>query len=182
MLMNENRLLRYLLVKLNLGYYVQILSQTFKYSTAILVKTMRLECPVLERGNRLPVKYTCKGKGISPPLSIIGIPEGTQSMVIIMLDPDAPLKTFIHWLLYDIPPDIDYIEENEKRYKQGRNSLFGVGYFPPCPVGGEHRYIFTVYAIDKKLNLKEKSTFWKVKKVVRNHIIQSAELVTFFKK
>jgi len=143
---------------------------------------MILECPILEEGNRLPVKYTCKGEGISPPLKIKNVPEDTESLVVVMLDPDAPLKTFIHWLLYDIPPDVDYIEENERRYKQGRNSLFRIGYFPPCPPWGEHRYVFTVYAIDKELNLKEGATFRRIKKHMKDHIIQSAELVTLFKK
>ena len=143
---------------------------------------MELECPALERGNRLPVKYTCKGEGISPPLRIKNVPEGAESLVMVMLDPDAPLRTFIHWLLYDIPSDVRYIEEDEKRYKQGRNSLYRIGYFPPCPPWGEHRYVFTLYAIDKKLDLEEGATFRRVKKYMKNHIIQSAELVTVFKK
>ena len=143
---------------------------------------MELECPVLEEGNRLPVKYTCKGEGISPPLRIKNVPKDAKSLVVVMLDPDAPLKTFIHWLLYDIPAEEIHIEENEKRYKQGRNSLFRIGYFPPCPPWGEHRYIFTVYAIDRKLDLKEGVTFRRVEKHMKNHIIQSTELVTVFKK
>ena len=143
---------------------------------------MILICPALKNGNILPERYTCRGEGVSPPLNIRDIPKDAKSLVLIMSDPDAPLKTFIHWILYDIPASIEEIEENEQRFKRGRNSLFRKGYFPPCPPCGMHRYIFEIYAIDKFLDLKEGASIRKVKKEMRGHVIEKTELVTLFGK
>lgn len=143
---------------------------------------MDVECPVLDEGNRLPSKYTCKGEGASPPLLIKDVPNKTKSLLIVMFDPDAPLRTFIHWILYNIPPDINAIEENESRFTCGRNSLFLARYFPPCPPCGKHRYIFKVYATDLEPNLKKGLTYRKIRKIIKNHIIDETEIVTLFGK
>lgn len=143
---------------------------------------MILICPTLKNGNILPERYTCRGEGFSPPLEIKDVPKDAKSLVLIVFDPDAPLKTFIHWILYDIPTSTGKIRENEQRFKKGRNSLFKKGYFPPCPPCGVHRYVFEVYAIDKFLNLKEGASIRKIKKEMRGHVIERTELTTRFGK
>lgn len=141
---------------------------------------MKIICPVLKDGDVLPERYTCNGEGVSPPLEIRDTPKSAKSLVLVMFDPDAPLKTFIHWILYNIPADVKFIEEGEKRFSRGRNSIFRKGYFPPCPPSGKHRYVFEVYALDRCLDIKDGATIRKVRKEIEGHIVDRAELVTIY--
>lgn len=116
---------------------------------------------VFNNGERIPVKYTCESEDVSPPLRINNIPENTAELAIVMYDPDAPLGTFYHWLLYSIPKDTRELPENiprEKTVKYGKQGLndFGeIGYGGPCPPPGHgiHRYYFLVIALKESINL-----------------------------
>lgn len=141
---------------------------------------MIITCPILDEDNFLPEKYTCKGKGLSPPLEIKEVPKNAESLLLVMFDPDAPLKTFIHWILYDIPSNIATIRENESRFKKGRNSLFMKGYFPPCPLWKRHRYVFEIHAIDKFLGMGDGASIRRIKKEIEGHVVDKARLVTVF--
>ncbi len=116
-----------------------------------------LRSPSFENGGRIPVRYTCDGEDVSPRLEWSSAPSGTKSYALIMFDPDAPLGTFIHWVLYNIPSDRNYIEESVPRAPrvpglglQGVNDFGFHGYGGPCPPPGhgEHRYFFALHALD----------------------------------
>ncbi len=124
--------------------------------------TIRIESPVITNGSQIPIRYTCDGTSISPPLIITNIPSNAKELVLVMYDPDAPSGIFYHWLLYDIPartkivlpealPPIPVIEGLGA---QGVNSYNSIGYGPPCPPrGSKHRYIFLVVGLDAELRL-----------------------------
>lgn len=134
----------------------------------------------------IPRKYTCDGSDISPQLSWNGVPEGTRSFAIIMDDPDAPMGTFNHWVLYDIPPEVRELPEGVPKdpvipngAKQGINSFRRVGYGGPCPPRGPaHRYYFYLYALDiPSLGLGTKATKVEVEKAMKGHILGQAEIM-----
>lgn len=101
-----------------------------------------------KNGERIPDKYTCKGEDVSPPLSIGGLSKGAKSIAIIMDDPDAPGGTFLHWVIWDIPPK-NNIAEGTKEGESGTTDFGNPGYGGPCPPPGRpHRYFFKVYALD----------------------------------
>lgn len=107
-----------------------------------------LTSPAFSDGNRIPTQFTCDGSDKPPPLHVGGVPEGTRSFALIVDDPDAPRGTFTHWLAYDIP-----LSANELKATAGktlRNGFGRTGYGGPCPPPGhgEHRYYFSVYALD----------------------------------
>lgn len=144
---------------------------------------MRIESPAFRDGGDIPVKYTCDGEDSSPPLRISDIPQGARSLVLIVEDPDAPGGTFIHWVLYNIPPGLTEIPENvPKRPEvpgvgiQGINDFGRYGYGGPCPprTHGPHRYFFRLYALDTVLNLKPGATAGEVRRAMGGHVLAEA--------
>jgi len=129
-----------------------------------------------EDNGSIPSKYTCDGDDISPPLRFQNIPNGTVSLAIIMDDIDA--NNFIHWLIWNIPPNVSGFKENENlSYPEGKNSFGFIDYGGPCPPYGKHRYRFTLYALDTMLNLEEGVTINTLEKAMKGHIIEKAELI-----
>jgi Raf kinase inhibitor-like YbhB/YbcL family protein len=100
-------------------------------------------------GARIPEEFTCRGEGTSPPLSWTGLPSGTRSVAIVVLDPDAPSGTFVHWVLVGVPAGSSELAAGTvpQDTTQARNSTGEVGWTPPCPPSGTHHYRFTVYAL-----------------------------------
>lgn len=127
----------------------------------------------------IPLKFTCKGEGNNPTLIIDGIPEGTHSMVLIMEDPDAPKGVFTHWVLFDILP-ANSILENSSQGVSGLNSRGEMGYTPPCPPSGIHRYYFHVFALDRSLDLPPGSSRSAVEAAMGAHIMASGSLTGRF--
>src|SRR3989338_10190656 len=111
-------------------------------------------CAELEKKKPTPKKYTGEGEVKTPPLAIGSIPEGTKSLALIVDDPDAPMGTWVHWVVYDIPM-VSKIAEHTIPGTQGYNDFRRNDYGGPCPPSGTHRYFFKLYALDKKLGLKE---------------------------
>ena len=135
-------------------------------------------------GESIPGKYTCDGEDISPPLSWSQPPEGTKSMVLICDDPDAPVGTWVHWVLYGISPDTLELSENildDKEVlngaKHGINDFRKYGYGGPCPPGGMHRYFFKLYAVDTEIDLKPGATKGKVLDAIKGHILAEGQLM-----
>ena len=125
----------------------------------------------------MPVIYTCDGKNISPPLDIIGIPFDARSLVLIMEDPDAPAGTWDHWVIYDISAKTKSVAEGEEPTgTHGKGSGDNLTYMGPCPHGGVHRYVFTLYALDEILSLPEGLKKSDVLMAVRGHILEEAQL------
>lgn len=142
---------------------------------------MRLTSPEFENNKFIPQKFTCDGEDISPVLELSDIPDKTQSLALIVDDPDAPMGTWVHWVVFDIPV-ISRIDENSIPGKQGRNDFGRKDYGGPCPPSGTHRYFFKVYALDKKLNLAEGISKQDLEKAMQGHIVDKAELVGLYKR
>lgn len=124
----------------------------------------------------IPGKYTCDGQNINPPLEFEGIPEEAKSLVLIVDDPDAPTKTFTHWIVWNIEP-VAKIEEDSIPGIEGLNGFKKIGYGGPCPPSGTHRYFFRVYALDKKLDLKAGAGRKELENEMIGHIIAEGELM-----
>jgi len=143
---------------------------------------LKIYSSAFEDGGMIPSKYTCDGADISPPLAWSGLPEGTKSIAIINDDPDAPMGTWVHWVIYNIPPTAQGLAEDIKRVEklpdgtlQGKNSWGRIGYGGPCPPGGTHRYFFKIYALDKMLNLKPGATKEELLTAMKGHILAQAQ-------
>lgn len=142
---------------------------------------LTLKSPDFENEGRIPEKYTCDGANISPPLWIRGVPEETQTLVLILDDPDAPGGVFDHWILWNIDPDTNEINEGEAPdATHGKNDFDDLEYGGPCPPSGTHRYRFKLYALDSKLDLPEGSEKEKVESAMEGKIIESAKLVGLY--
>ncbi|MEM2111536.1 MAG: YbhB/YbcL family Raf kinase inhibitor-like protein [Candidatus Bathyarchaeia archaeon] len=140
------------------------------------MKELTVMSPVFENNGFIPAKYTCDGDDVNPPLKIEGLPSGTQSLVLIVDDPDAPMGTWDHWIVWNIKP-LEKIEENSVPGIEGLNSFNKHSYGGPCPPSGTHRYYFKVYALDTKLNLNPNSRKKDVEKAMEGHILAKGEIV-----
>ena len=136
-------------------------------------------------GGTIPAEFTCDGSDVSPALAWSGAPAGTQSFALIVDDPDAPRGTWVHWVLYDVPPTERHLDEGVPSAgtlpsggRQGLNDFGNIGYGGPCPPPGPaHRYCFRLYALDRKLGLQSGATRAAVDRGMRGHVLASAELV-----
>ena len=143
------------------------------------MKELKISSPKFEHKGSIPVKYTCDGENINPPLIIEGIPEKAKSLVLIVDDPDAPMGTWVHWVVWNIPT-INIIEENNVPGVEGINDFNQHGYGGPCPPSGTHRYFFKVYALSTELDLNPSSTKKDVESAMEARIITKAELVGLY--
>ena len=142
---------------------------------------MRLVSSAFENNEEIPREFTCDGENYSPPLTFKEVPSNAKSLVLIMEDPDAPLITFVHWVVWNIPPGVKGFEKGEQlKYPMGKNSARRKGYMGPCPPFGKHRYFFKLYALDATLELKPGSTKKKLKKAMKEHVIEKAELIGIY--
>jgi Raf kinase inhibitor-like YbhB/YbcL family protein len=142
---------------------------------------MKLISPSFEHNQLMPRKFTCDGDDINPALEIQGIPANAKSLALIVDDPDAPMGTWVHWVVYDIAV-ISRIEENSIPGKQGSNNFGRKDYGGPCPPSGTHRYFFKLYALDKKIEAKEGLTKQELEKAISGHILDKAELIGLYKR
>ena len=142
---------------------------------------MKLTSPEFEHGGSIPAKFTCDGKDVSPPLEIADAPDDTKTMALIVDDPDAPSKTWLHWLLYDIPPTAR-IQEDDIPGKQGMNDFGKKNYGGPCPPSGRHRYFFRLNALDTELNLPDGASRKDVENAMEGHILEKAELMGLYER
>ncbi len=136
-------------------------------------------------GDTIPDEFTCNGKNISPSISWKGIPAGTESITLIMDDPDAPRGTFVHWVIYNMPArtrDLPKGMPNNKTLAdgsmQGMTDFGRPGYGGPCPPPGKpHRYFFKVYALDMKINLPAGASKSQVESAMKGHILAEGVLM-----
>jgi len=142
---------------------------------------MRLRSPAFSHMGMIPKKYTCQGEDINPALMIEDIPKTAKSLVLIIDDPDAPHKTWVHWVVYNIPI-IEKIEENSVPGLEGMNDFGRLSYGGPCPPTGLHRYFFKLYALDAMLLLKEGLTKSELEEMIEGNILDYTELIGLFKK
>lgn len=145
----------------------------------------KLISSAFEEGKPVPAKYTCDGADIPPPLSWSGFTEKTKSFAIIMDDPDAPMGTWVHWVIYNIPGTVTGLDEKrsvtEIKATEGLNSWNKKGYNGPCPPGGTHRYNFKLYALDISLTPKEGMPKAELLEAMRGHILGETTLTGLFR-
>ena len=143
-----------------------------------------LQSSAFQNGGSIPKKFTCEAADVSPELTWSGVPEKTQSFALIADDPDAPMGTWVHWVIYDLPPNTAKLPEGVPKQEQaasgaqGKNSSGKIGYGGPCPPPGKpHRYFFKLYALDGKLNLKPGARKPEVEAAMKGHVLAQAELM-----
>jgi hypothetical protein len=153
-------------------------------------QTMNLSSTSFQDGSQIPAKFTCSGANISPQLAWSAPPARTASLALIVTDPDAPHGTWVHWVLYDLPAGTRALPEGLPALGQlpdgalqGRNDFGDLGYGGPCPPpGAPHHYIFTLYALDAKLNLPVGATRAQVETAMQGHTLASGKLIGLFQR
>lgn len=152
-----------------------------KYHTSEIVKVLTISSEAFKDHGTIPAKYTCDGDNINPPLTIGNIPKETKSLALIFDDPDAPIRTWVHWIVWNIPP-AKKIKENEILGDEGINDFGNNNYGGPCPPSGTHNYLFKVYALDELLDLNPDATKIELEKAMSSHIIGFGKLVGSYKR
>ena len=144
--------------------------------------TLTITSSAFTANGTIPAKYSCNGVGVSPPLNITGIPQGTRSLAIIVHDPYAPHPGGVtHWVAWNLPLDGN-IPEDFKGGSQGMNSNHQTGYKPICPNAGTHHYHFKVYALDAVLHLGSNTDKAALEKAMQGHILAQGDLVGLYSK
>ena len=145
---------------------------------------MKIISSAFEDKQMIPPKYTCDGENINPPLQISNIPTETQSLALIVDDPDAPSGDWIHWLVWNINPAIKLITEDKSPQGaiQGTNDFNKQNYGGPCPPSGIHHYQFKIYALDTLLNLPSSSRKKDLEKAMENHILDKTLIVGLYQR
>lgn len=154
---------------------------------------LAIRSPGFGNGAEIPREYTCEGRDVSPELAWSGVPAGTRSLALLVDDPDAPdprnpRRTWVHWVLYDLPPDATGLAEAIEPAelpggaKQGRNDWKRTGWGGPCPPIGRHRYFFKLFALDRELGDLGEPTKQALERAMEGHVLARAELVGTYEK
>jgi Raf kinase inhibitor-like YbhB/YbcL family protein len=152
---------------------------------------MRITSTAFTNQGAIPVLYTCEGKDVSPPLAWADVPAHAKSLALIVDDPDAPdpaapKMTWVHWVLYNLPPTVIGLPEGIKALpagaKEGMNDWKRTGYGGPCPPVGRHRYFHKLYALDAMLADLNRPTKAQLEQAMKGHIIGEAQLVGTYQK
>ncbi len=145
---------------------------------------IKITSSAFEEGDLIPENYTCDGIDVSPPISWTSVPEGTKTLALICDDPDAPIGTWVHWVLFNLPAATNEIPENilpertlESGAKQGMNDFHKIGYGGPCPPSGTHRYYFKIFALDIELDLEAGATKPDLLRAMEGHILAEGQLM-----
>ena len=135
-------------------------------------------------GSMIPQNYACDGEDISPPLAWSGVPDGTKSLALICDDPDAPMGTWVHWVLFNVSAHIMELPANilpekiiQNGAKHGINDFRKFGYGGPCPPGGTHRYYFKLYALDTEINVEAGINKAQLLQAMEGHILAEGQLM-----
>jgi Raf kinase inhibitor-like YbhB/YbcL family protein len=179
--------------RLQLSWFTMTAAVLFFCQSAGLAQTggamsFQLASAAFSGNEMIPKKFTCEGADLSPQLSWNGAPSSTKTFALIMDDPDAPVGTWVHWVLYNLPPNIKELPEGVEKQEhlsngalQGRNDFRKTGYGGPCPPAGKpHRYFFKLYALDISLDLKPGTSKADIERAIQNHTLGQAELVGRF--
>ena len=142
-------------------------------------KELKISSHSFKHGDKIPKKYTCDGEDINPQISIHGILEEAKSLVLIVDDPDAPMGTWDHWVVWNIDPE-NIIEESSIPGVEGMNDFERTSYGGPCPPTGTHRYFFKVYALDTLLSLDSHAAMHDVEEAMKGHILAQGSLIGLY--
>jgi len=150
---------------------------------------IKVTSSAFEEGGLIPAKYTCDGVNVSVPLRWDSVPEGTKSIALISDDPDAPMGTWVHWVLFNLPAETRELAENippdktlPSGAKQGITDFGKTGYGGPCPPSGTHRYFFKIYALDKELDLADGAGKGELIRAMEEHILGQGQLIGKYKR
>ena len=146
---------------------------------------LTLKSSAFQEGGMIPLRFTCDGRDISPDLSWSQVPSGTKSFALICVDPDAPSGTWVHWVIFNIPPTktalpygVPTLKELPDGSRQGINDFHRIGYGGPCPPKGKtHRYFFKLYALDTDLNLPAGAKKQQLIEAMEGHILSETVLM-----
>jgi hypothetical protein len=153
------------------------LEDEFRTNSLVPGRELVITSPVFAAGGYIPAKYSCDAENISPPLAISGVPGGTRSLAIIMEDIDTPIRPWVHWVAWNIPP-VEKLEEDHRTCIQGVNDFLPYGYFGPRPTSGMHHYHIKVYALDVALNLHQHQTGKaELEKAIQSHMLAYGVMV-----
>jgi len=143
---------------------------------------MKIESSAFNQNNPIPPQYTCDGADQAPPLKITGVPETAKAIALIMDDPDAPTKTWVHWTIWNIPAQEVLTLDGELPVGavQGVTSFGSIGYGGPCPPSGTHRYFFKAFALDVELDLSPDTTADGLEKAMNDHVVDKAGLLGIY--
>jgi Raf kinase inhibitor-like YbhB/YbcL family protein len=147
--------------------------------------SIQISSPAFTEGKPIPTKYTCEAEDASPPLAWSGVPSEAKSLALIVDDPDAPAGTWVHWVIFNLPPSLTELKESiaktptiEGVGTQGNNDFRKIGYGGPCPPRGKpHRYFFKLYALDASLSLSPGASKADLEKAMRGHILAQGQLI-----
>jgi Raf kinase inhibitor-like YbhB/YbcL family protein len=158
-----------------------------------LMMSLSLTSPVFDNNGTIPKLFTCQGRDVSPALKWNGLPQGTKSLALIVDDPDAPdpaapKRVWVHWVIYNLPPNTTELPENVGLSKlpagtrEGKNDWNRIGYGGPCPPIGRHRYFHKIYALDTVLPDLRQPTKSQLQDAMKGHVLEEAELVGTYEK
>ncbi len=168
---------------MNLKRSLKLFALFILLTTTFNVSALTLTSTAFQNNGFIPSQYTCNGKNILPPLSWYDIPAATKSFAITLTDPDAPGGIWTHWVIYNIPANVNSIAEGESSFPAGsvvlNNSWKHTKYDGPCPPSGTHHYWFIIYALDDSLNLTNGNAF---EKNIQDHLLAKASLVGRYSK
>jgi len=152
-----------------------------KVARAPNYKQLKITCSAFQNEEYIPLKYTCDGENVNPPLDIEHIPKETRCLVLIVDDPDASIGTWVHWVVWNIPVT-HHIKENEVHGTEGINDFRKRHYCGPCPPSGTHRYFFKIYALNALLDLPADTKKPGLEKAMSDHILGFGELIGSYKR
>jgi len=159
------------------------------YATALgkevrRMETLTVSSPGFSQGEAIPARHTCDGNDTSPAIVIDGVPPATRSLALVMDDPDAPMGTWVHWVVWNIPPQTREIPEHSlpPQASQGKNDWHRNTYGGPCPPSGTHRYFFRAYALDTVLKLGNSTTKADLERAMQGHVLAKGELMGTYRR
>lgn len=144
-------------------------------------KVIEVASKAFAMNGSIPVKYTCEGDDVNPPLDIGNIPAQAKSLALIVEDPDAPRGSWLHWLVWNIPVT-HHIKDDDVPGDEGVNDFGKQGYGGPCPPSGTHRYVFKVYALDSVLELGEGAGRRELQDAMADHVLAYGEITGVYRK
>ncbi|MHC4594049.1 MAG: YbhB/YbcL family Raf kinase inhibitor-like protein [Planctomycetota bacterium] len=150
---------------------------------------IKITSSAFAEGGLIPAKYTCDGADVSPPLQWDAVPEGTKNIALICDDPDAPMGTWVHWVIFGLPAETKELAENiapdrtlPSGAKQGTSDFGRIGYGGPCPPSGTHRYFFKIYALDAEVGLEAGAGKRQLLGAMEGHILGQGQLIGKYKR
>jgi len=148
------------------------------------MSALKITSPAFQNNGSIPRQYTCDGKDMSPPFVIENCPQGTRSIALILDDPDASIGIWVHWVLWNIDPNVKEIAENAvpQGAVEGMNDFKRHRYGGPCPPSGTHRYFFKVYALDTMLDISPNSQKSDLEKAMKGHILAEGQIIGLYKR